>query len=357
MSAGDVKFIGWTGTTPRYQELPASISYEPITFVAPDELPESVNFIRKKITRRLICYDRDKSAVLQGLQFVDDALTTVSIDANGASQTVNLGGGWKLLAIADSPYATGMSVITVSYTKHAPVAFNFGLPVGLAIDCDAGKISIKYLTHTLEQIDTGSSVCVDLDFRVTGLMQPPGAGRIDWMAYVTQPIARFDLLAGNVVVDSYVMTGDQYAQRSFNITLVSENITIINEMNAGVTTLSGLSEAAADAWIASLRATDAQKQIAVDSALAGYTDDAIVTHTAKYAESVTKRVFWSGGNNYSWAASFRADVEVRGTGTVPDYSAYHRGLGLDAAWTKSGNIIRLVWGGLTIREYDVTGLT
>jgi hypothetical protein len=360
MSAGDVKFIGWTGTTPRYQELPASISYEPITESVPGEIPERVNFVWKKITRRLICHDRDKQAVLQGLQFVDDALTTVSIDANGASQTVNLGGGWGLYVIADSPYATGMSVITASYRKKAATAFDFGLPTGLTIECAGNATQIKYLSHVLESIDAGTGACGALGYKIEILWPVSGVISIaDPQAVNDNPIARFDLTCGDVVVDSYNLLGKDYTPRhTYDGTAVDVTFREYEEFNWGP-----LGIEAGEAWITDRRISDAQKAANVASVLANYPDTEYITYRAEYVERASlytrKALAQINLGRPAWyaIANFWGYVALRGSWNIPKFWEFNAGKNLDVRWTKSGNIIRLMWGTTVIRQYDVTGLT
>jgi hypothetical protein len=139
---------------------------------------------------------------------------------------------------------------------------------------------------------------------------------------------------------------------------LSENISVVGPETAiqGVSTIAQ-AIADSDAWIAARRITDAQKAINTAGVLSGYPNTECATYRAEYIESVTRQTCASSEIAAGWSASFHGFVALRGAWDIPNPFDYQAGTGLDVRWAKSGNIIRLVWGGLTIREYDVTGLT
>jgi hypothetical protein len=170
MSAGDVKFIGWTGTNPHYQELPPEISYEPLTgrrnFFAKPEDPllgipriDTENYLIKRITRRLVCFEKDKNQVIGLLKFNNAQFSLPFVNASGQQENVDMGGGWQLLNIADARYRVGYSIITATYTKVAFAGFEFGLPPDYKVACENGVARIMYKNTVLEEIDSGTGVC------------------------------------------------------------------------------------------------------------------------------------------------------------------------------------------------------
>jgi hypothetical protein len=181
MSAGDVKFIGWMGTSPSYQERSPSITYEPFretravwatgsavideslanffeTFSGNSIAVARAQFVRAKLTRRLICFTKDKDAVIRTLGYENVALNLIYIDDNGAIASKSYGAGWSLLTIDDSPISTGFSQITATFEK----AQNKGVAipgVDVQFDCTDGVCSIIYKGETVEEIDSGSTDC------------------------------------------------------------------------------------------------------------------------------------------------------------------------------------------------------
>jgi hypothetical protein len=149
MSAGDVKFIGWTGGTIRYRELAPQIQYEPTA---------TPGFYQKRVTINRVCFDRDKPAVISNFPLLNASLTSTYVDENGAEQTVGLGGGYSLLSISDVPISKGFSRVSAQYTKTDSSIFELGLPAGFSVDQVNGVCRIKYLTHVLEEFDSGTGV-------------------------------------------------------------------------------------------------------------------------------------------------------------------------------------------------------
>jgi hypothetical protein len=149
MSAGDVKFIGWTGGSIRYRELAPQIQYEPTT---------TPGFYQKRVTINRVCFDRDKPSVISNFPLLNASLTSTYVDENGAEQTVGLGGGYSLLSISDAPISKGFSRVSAQYTKTDSSVFELGLPLGFSVDQVNGVCRIKYLTHVLEEFDSGTGV-------------------------------------------------------------------------------------------------------------------------------------------------------------------------------------------------------
>lgn len=148
MSAGDVLFVGWTGGSPIYKELPPQVQIE----------PEGDN-ISKRVTINRICFDKDKQAVIQQLPTGNAVISSVYIDTDGSTKTQTMGGGYTLLNVSDAPIGTGYSRISAVYSKVVNGIFEIGLPAGMSIACDAGKCQIKYNTTVLEEIDSGTGEC------------------------------------------------------------------------------------------------------------------------------------------------------------------------------------------------------
>jgi hypothetical protein len=149
MSAGDVKFIGWTGGSIRYRELAPQIQYEPTT---------TPGFYQKRVTINRVCFDRDKPSVISNFPLLNASLTSTYVDENGAEQTVGLGGGYSLLSISDAPISKGFSRVSAQYTKTDSSVFELGLPLGFSVDQVNGVCRIKYLTHVLEEFDSGTGI-------------------------------------------------------------------------------------------------------------------------------------------------------------------------------------------------------
>jgi hypothetical protein len=149
VAAGDVLFIGWTGGSPNYKELAPQIQIEP---------SDTPGFINKRVTINRICFDKDKAAVIGNLPTGNAALSSVYIDTDGSVKTQALGGGYKLLSVSDASIAKGFSRVSAQYNKSANGIFDIGLPSGFSVDQVGGVCRIKYLTHVLEEFDSGTGV-------------------------------------------------------------------------------------------------------------------------------------------------------------------------------------------------------
>jgi hypothetical protein len=178
MSAGDVKFIGWQGTNPSYQELEPSISYQPFreftksTFRSNESI-EIGQYVRAKVTRTVIVFSKDKDTFINGLEFLYNTLNLTYVDTNGSIGTKAYGSGWELTTIDESPIAKGYTQIRLSYEKVIAKSLAFFGVDGLSVDCVAGVCRIRYKNNNIETIDSGAGECTTgLQFIIESLTPP-----------------------------------------------------------------------------------------------------------------------------------------------------------------------------------------
>jgi len=158
MSAGNVKFIGWTGSATTFTELEPTISYEPLQSLSRFAELE-VNRIAKKITRRLICFSQHKQTIITSLSVINATITSNYIDANGAIQTADYGSGWKLLTLDEAQYRPGYTILTIVYYKAVARIFEMGLPTGVSVTCAAGTAAIRFNGAVREQFASNTGSC------------------------------------------------------------------------------------------------------------------------------------------------------------------------------------------------------
>lgn len=214
MSAGDVLFVGWTGGTPNYKEMPASYQIEPA---------EDTEYIRKRVQISRICFQKDEQAVIQSLPIGDREIVSAYIDTDGSAKTKSFGSGFTLLNVSRADQALGFSRITAVYEKTVHKIFEIGLPDGLSVECSQGKAQIKYNDNVLEEIDSGDGVCLQgLEFDIyqawigdfftpqefsTVIINPPSANY--------RPFYGADLKINNKVVERNLLFGKDVPQREF----------------------------------------------------------------------------------------------------------------------------------------------
>jgi hypothetical protein len=153
MSAGDVKFIGWTGSASTFTELEPTLTYEPV------QATGEVNTINKRITRRLICFSAYKQTIISGLSILNASITSNYIDTNGAIQSADYGGGWKLLTLDEAQYKPGYTILTINYIKTVARVFEMGLPALVTVTCSAGTAAIRYNNSIREQFASNTGAC------------------------------------------------------------------------------------------------------------------------------------------------------------------------------------------------------
>jgi hypothetical protein len=153
MSAGDVKFIGWTGSASTFTELEPTLTYEPV------QATGEVNTINKRIRRRLICFSAYKQTIISGLSILNATITSNYIDTNGAIQSADYGGGWTLLTLDEAQYKPGYTILTINYIKTVARVFEMGLPALVTVTCSAGTAAIKYNGVNRETFNSATGVC------------------------------------------------------------------------------------------------------------------------------------------------------------------------------------------------------
>ena len=153
MAAGDAMFVGWKGS-PLTKELTPRLAVVPV-FGASGVVVERV---RRQLTRNILCLDKDKEAVIQGLQ-TSAVLSLPVVAADGSETTTAFGGGWKLTSLSDAKAAVGIAQLSVTYEKLVDAMFAIDLPAGVSITCVDGKCRILYNAVLLEELDSGTGIC------------------------------------------------------------------------------------------------------------------------------------------------------------------------------------------------------
>lgn len=179
MSAGDPVILGSLGTGSGalgFTEQPRSgeVTYELI--------PSSYGInISKRLTRTFRGLKVDVKAFLQSLTVTDASLSAVAAGVNtaGAAQTVDYGGGWRLLRVGTPPINSTTCEVNLTYEKTVTSIFEFGLPTNITLTETGGVSTFRYKTTTLETITSGkgtttSGLSVSVDFRPEYTIASPG---------------------------------------------------------------------------------------------------------------------------------------------------------------------------------------
>jgi hypothetical protein len=389
MSAGDVKFIGWQGTNPSYQELEPSISYEPFRQFQNQTSSfgnlEIGQYVRAKVTRTVIVFSKDKDTFINGLDFLYNTLNLTYVDSNGSIGTKAYGNGWELTTIDESPAARGYTQIRLSYEKAIAKSLAFFGVDGLSVDCLNGVCRIRYKGNNLETIDSGTGVCT------TGLqlgierLNPPSTSSIIDETFIAElkaaPYYRVQVICNDVISDVTELVGSD---------LPIKNFIIFNErQNLEASTFSGTYPSyltallAANTFITAQTWTQQEVNQTIEGIKSSYPDSENIKTTVKLFQNPeriftpTRPVLVEDNSGFvnpvlfgetKVQATITRYVEITRTASVPSELIPST---LYTRWQKLGNTISLVFGGFSnarpsdrtiniiqknIREYDVTGL-
>ena len=298
MSAGDALFIGWTGTSPMYKELEPELSYEPIRegerkWPTGQTVELPANYVRSRITRRLICFAAQKSQVISNLGFDNQTLTLTYLNTSGATQTESYGAGWQMGTISDSVYRKGYSLITVTYEKIQTRGLTFGLPENFFVTCTNGVASFKYLTHTLETFDSGDGACREGIYILGRGYTIPALATIantvypvplDAAAINAQVFASAELYVNKVMFEKVEILGSDIPTRQYPT--YSETMGLdVPEPGAGTELLRMTAAQKRADWFSANALTEDQKQDIIDAYRVEYPDTAYVTYQFEVTET------------------------------------------------------------------------
>jgi hypothetical protein len=365
MSAGDVKFIGWTGTNPPYQELPPQIQIEPA--------PSQGN-IQKRVTINRVCFDKNKAAVIGNLPVDGAFITSKFVNQSGSIENAALGGGYRLLNVTDTQISKGFSRISATYTKTNAAAFDVGLPEGLSIVCENGVGKIKYLNTVLEEYDSGMGECVE------------GLEIIKTKDIIFPPITNPQLSSGPIYavrtddqktdpVDQKAVQGGYFFCQQDEIALeyqikingiVAETIPVkFSELGAGSTNNSVdyfrnvLAEGVQFDFDLTVNLSNAEVDQIANTLFQNPDVRQVIDQDALTQKSEVIGVGWNTFRYPFSPALFKntyyrifSNMRFRWT----DCTNINRNQ-VYARWNKTENIIKLLIGQNTVKEYDITGLT
>lgn len=377
MSAGDALFIGWTGTNPMYKELEPEISYEPIRegerkWPTGQTVELPVNYVRTRVTRRIICFASQKSQVISNLGFDNQTLTLTYLNTSGATETQSLGAGWQMGTISDSSYRKGYSLITVTYEKIQTRGLTFGLPENFTITCTNGVASFKYLTHTLERFDTGDGVCregiyiLGRGYTIPGLsaianVQYPSP--IDAKAVNDAVFASAEIYVNKTMFEKIEILGSDIVTRQHPF-YVQQDALSVPEPASGFATLRSDAALARANWFAANALTDDQKEDIISAYREQYPDTQYVTYKFEVNETRAGEIiaFYAPVSNpdgseslqrqgYDWYASLSRTIKRTETYNIPEPAFEPK-----YYFEKSGNIITLYFADRPWKQYDITGL-
>ena len=153
MSAGDPRIRGSVGTGGKlYNESSRS---PVVTYEAPTKAQYGIT-VNKLITRTLVCLKKDVPTVLSTLAVTDATISGVcaGVDASGAAQTLDFGGGWSLKRVGTPPRDSTTCEINLTYEKTVTSAFEFGLPTNLSLVQTGGVSTFKYKTTSLKAVNS-----------------------------------------------------------------------------------------------------------------------------------------------------------------------------------------------------------
>jgi hypothetical protein len=377
MSAGDVKFIGWTGTNPLYRELEPSISYEPFKAFQFPVAGAAANFeireyVRAKVTRTIILFSKDKDSFIAGLDFRNNALNLTYIDADGSIKTKTYGNGWDILTFDESPAAKGFTQIRLSYEKAIPKALAFFGVDGLSVDCLNGVCRIRYKNNNLETIDSGTGTCGSgLNFRIEkvtpeALSKDP-YDETNRKELLESAFYRITVLCNDVIADTTELVGSDLPLKNISRTIEQrtlESSTISNEYPTYESAVAAYEIFEnANLW------TGQQIQNASNGIKASYPDTENIKYSVSIVQSPVASYTPTILNRWKLTATISRIAIVTQRTTTPSIPAQSP----NVAWSKTGNTIRLSFTGAswvqtsytpqnvfwkkTIREYDVTGIS
>lgn len=345
MSAGDVKFVGWTGTDPLYRELEPTFTYQPAsTGFALSGLARlsSVNTedILVKLTRRFICFAKDKDKLIGSIGFSNVSNTVIYIDTDGSVKTKNVGVGWQLQTIDEAVIAKGYVQIAVSYVKTENKAIAF-LLAGIRITCENGVCKIQYagtaIAKDLETIDSGTGVCT------TGL-------KIDVVNYRPSPLTPYqpNPKYANIrpgYIQNKVDNPEQYQD-----IIYSEAVITCNDVEVDRVQVFG--RELEQRQYKHLEKVDVDSSLSNEEILAefraAFVDDEYTNYAFRVLQSVT---YTPPGSR----PTLTKQVEITRTYKLPvNVAPFVR-------WERENNLINLTLSGtgcpkIIMRQYDVTGL-
>jgi hypothetical protein len=391
MSAGDVKFIGWQGTNPSYQELEPSISYEPFRQFQNQTSSfgnlEIGQYVRAKVTRTVIVFSKDKDTFINGLDFLYNTLNLTYVDSNGSIGTKAYGNGWELTTIDESPAARGYTQIRLSYEKAIAKSLAFFGVDGLSVDCLNGVCRIRYKGNNLETIDSGTGVCTSgLQLGIERLNPPSTSSVID-ETFISElkaaPYYRVQVLCNDVISDVTELVGSDLPVKDVVIYSQRQNF----EEPTFSNTYSSYFAAsdAANAFIFAQTWTQQEVNQTIEGIKSSYPDSENIKTTVRLFQNpeiiftptrpiLTVTSDGSGFQSEQFIAETKVQVtikryvEITRTAKIPNELIPST---LYTRWQKLGNTISLVFGGFSnarpsdrtsniiqknIREYDVTGL-
>ena len=379
MSAGDALFIGWTGTSPMYKELEPDISYEPIRegerkWPTGQTVELPVNYVRTRVTRRLICFSSQKSQVISNLGFDNQTLTLTYLNTSGATETQSLGAGWQMGTISDSSYRKGYSLITVTYEKIQTRGLTFGLPENFTVTCTNGVASFKYLTKTLESFDSGDGVCREGIYILGRGYTIPALATIANVQYPTpldsQAInsavfASAEIYVNKTMFERIEILGSDIQTRQYPY-YIEEMALEVPEPGAGTEVLRSMAAQKRADWFSANALTDDQKQDIIDAYRVEYPDTAYTSYQFDVIETrfgavtaVYSPIINPDGTQgslqvtgYDWEAYVTRTLRRRETYNIPEPAFEPK-----YYFEKSGNVITLYFADRPWKQYDVTGIT
>jgi len=384
MSAGDVKFIGWQGTNPSFQELEPSISYEPFrqfqqTTAGFGNL-EIGQYVRAKVTRTLIVFSKDKDTFIGGLDYSNNTLNLTYVDSDGSIKTKSYGSGWEILSFDESPAAKGYTQIRLTYEKVIAKSLAFFGVDGLTVDCVDGVCRIRYKNNDIETIDSGTGICTTgLRFVIERLDD-----EILSVDDFDRTLYRVQVVCNDLISDVTEIIGRDLPTReilAFAGRQELETTTFEKEYPNYTLAVEGYENfLARELWTSEeiAQAIDGIKSSYLDTENVKTTVEIQQTPSALYvpvrepllAEESFDDPFFVKSTGSRLTAKILRRAIISRTTTFPSKILP---LTLFVRWQKEGNVVKLVFGGnaysirgdraiiqpvvKTIREYDVTGLS
>jgi hypothetical protein len=387
MSAGNVKFIGWTGTNPSYQELEPSISYEPFRqFQRSTSAVGNVEigqYVRAKVTRTLIVFSKDKDTFIGGLGYSNNTLNLTYVDSDGSIKTKNYGNGWEILSLDESPAAKGFTKIRLTYEKAIAKSLAFSGVDGLSVDCVDGVCRIRYKNNNLETIDSGTGTCTTgLNFQIDRYSQaalPANITEDSRLESLSSTVFSVSAFCNGVLFDTVEVTGGDLPLQPIEKTVETIRLppsifpaTRFPTYNAA--------KAAFDIFV-DINKWDSEKTIGTEQPIIEqYPSTQNINYTITFSEKPNFTIYGIDtvlANRFEAFGSIAREITVKQTTTLPAVVPLGSA---QLSWSKTGNILALKLTGAafvptrpiavgkrvdyvpvrfwskTIREYDVTGL-
>ena len=150
MGAGDLIIIGWDGT-PLYKEVTApAVAYEPSKAANKDYT------VKKTLNRILNCRKVDVQEVIAGLTFDNVSIDYDSPNNGGGYTNIDYGAGWTLKTFGEAASSLGnyFAELNLRYEKSEVTKFYAGLPTGITMGGSGGIGFIKYLGNVLYEFDS-----------------------------------------------------------------------------------------------------------------------------------------------------------------------------------------------------------